>query len=156
MDIMWVEPLCVCSLCAQGWNTSQVTSMAEMFEGAKAFNGDVSVLSVPCVFCAQSSLVSVCCCSLLCMDEWCVSGPCGRVTSIHIQIRRVHALGSRDKKRAVEDSFCFGHVCTSGGDTFHKEGRRKGQQEDRSKELGSSCVLLAQPEIDSIPRLFAG
>ena len=46
MDIMWVEPLRVCWLSAQGWNTSQVTMMFRMFDEAEAFNGDVSVLAV--------------------------------------------------------------------------------------------------------------
>ena len=118
--------------------------MEWMFEGAVAFNGDVSVLAVCVVLCVccvpNRVLSSVSCCALLCVDEWCVSGPCGRVTSMHIQIRRVHALDSRDKEREVEYGYCFGHVCTSGGDTYHKKGRRKGQQEGRGKELGSSYV----------------
>ena len=108
-------------------------------------NGDVSVLAVCVVLCVFRVpirvLSSVCCCALLCMDEWCVSGPCLRVWSIHMfKSAESMLLGSRDKERAVEDGSCFGHVCTSGGDTFHKEGRRKGQQEGRSKELGSSYV----------------
>ena len=100
--------------------------MDSMFNQAKAFNGDVSVLAVCvvlCVCCVPNRVLSLC--VVVDCFVW-TNGVClGRVDvsrACTFKYAESMLLGSRDKERDVEYGFCFGHGCTSGETLFTRRG----------------------------------